>query len=477
MKFLNAIFATILVAAALAACGGSSVAMPPGAPVGIIAKAGNAQAMVSFAAPASDGGSAIAGYTVISNPAGGIDSNAGNTALSHLVTGLSNGTSYTFTVVATNSAGSGAASIPSYGVIPVGLSAPGTAGWSAAASMRTARTGHTATLLRNGKVLVAGGFDGGYLASVELYDPASNTWLAAGLLANARSDHSATLLPDGKVLVAGGYKGMEVVGGESIGIYLASTELYDPASNSWTAGAALATARAAHTATLMQNGTVLVAGGTGNAGNHSSAEIYRPQGNAWTAAGALASPRQRHTATLLPNGKVLVAGGGFSTELFDPAANAWTNAGDGLEPFQAPLSQTATLLPNGKVLAAGGYARNLGNYKFTNTFDTTNLYDPAANAWTAGGKLASARLLHSATLLPDGRVLVAGGGYSWFLNSISDTYASSELYDPATNVWTAAAALGTARVEHTATLLGNGRVLVVGGRDKDQRVLASAELY
>jgi len=172
-------------------------------------------------------------------------------------------------------------------------------------------------LLLSGKVLVAGGFGySDYLASAELYNPASNSWTAAGTLATARYFHTATLLPSGKVLVAGGY------GNSGI---LDSAELYDPASDTWSAAGTLATARENHTATLLPSGKVLVAGGNGNSGALNSAELYDPASNAWTAAAPLAVAREDHTATLLLSGKVLVAGGHdgtggalYSAELYDP---------------------------------------------------------------------------------------------------------------------------------------------------------------
>ena len=152
----------------------------------------------------------------------------------------------------------------------------------------------------------------------------SGTWTATGSLATARDDHTATLLPNGKVLVAGGYDGSGT---------LASAELYDPASGTWTATGSLATARYRHTATLLPNGKVLVAGGSDNSGALASAELYDPASGTWTATGSLATARDCHTATLLPNGKVLVAGGFdgsgslASAELYDPASGTWTATG------------------------------------------------------------------------------------------------------------------------------------------------------
>ena len=431
----------------------SSIA--PSAPTDITAVAGNGQATTRFAAPASDGGSPITGYSVTSHPSSGVDSNAGSVALIHLVTGLSNGTSYTFTVTASNAVGVSAASRPSNSVTPTaGVSAPV---WNVISSLQTARSLHTATLLPNGKVLVSGGWasnpgGGEVLRSAELYDPASDAWSAAGLLAAGRYSHTATLLPNGKVLVAGGY---------AYPGYLASNELYDPASNSWSAAGALQTGRYSHSATLLPNGKVLVAGGDGSGDN--LAELYDPASDAWSSAGALTSARERHTATLLPNGKVMVAGGNrvaASAELYDPTSDAWSVAG---ALAAERHSHTATLLADGKVLVAGGYGSE-------GDFSSTELYDPASNSWSSAGSLITARYSHTATLLPNGKVLVAGGdGRGGNL---------AELYDPITSAWSAEGPLHTGRLLHTATLLPNGKVLVAGGGSSGGGgSLASAELY
>jgi hypothetical protein len=205
-------------------------------------------------------------------------------------------------------------------------------------------------LLANGRVLVAGGQVASALASAELFDPASGTWTTTGGLATAREHHTATLLTNGKVLVAGGFDATFPGGG-----ILASAELYDPLLGAWTATHGFASGRFHHTATLLPNGKVLGAGGQGTS---ASAELYDPMLGTWTATGSLDTARSSHTATLLPNGQVLVAGGQVTSgqlgnaELYDPASGAWSATGSLIA---ARYDHTATLLPSGKVLVAGGY--------------------------------------------------------------------------------------------------------------------------
>jgi uncharacterized repeat protein (TIGR01451 family) len=323
--------------------------------------------------------------------------------------------------------------------------------------LATGRTGHTATLLPDGKVLVAAGNNGGALASAELYNQTSGTWSTTGALATARSfGHSATLLLNGKILVVGGNNGGA----------LASAELFDPAGNGgfgqWTATASLLMARSGHTATLLPNGKVLVAGGSdSNFSSITSAELYDPVTHTWSATLPSQVGHSGHTATLLTSGKVLVAGGSSNIgELYDPSTKTWSYTGLLINGNRK--DHTATLLPNGKVLLAGGSNTN------GNTLKSVEIFNPVTGSWVSASDMLFARFAHRATLLPNGTVLVSGGA-----NFTSQS--GSEIYDPSTGTWKATGHLTTARYSHSATLLLDGRVLMAGGTNDN--ALASAEIY
>jgi choice-of-anchor C domain-containing protein len=292
---------------------------------------------------------------------------------------------------------------------------------------------------------------------------AAGTWTETGPLANARYYHTATLLADGRVLVAGG---------ADDGGYLDSAELFDPATGSWASPGSLVPARGAHTATLLADGRVLVAGGVGGAGNHlASVELFNPATGTWSSANSLGTARAGHTATLLADGRVLVAGGVSSAgnylasaELFNPATGAWAPTTG--PPATARASHTATLLADGRVLVAGG-SNSTDGY-----LASAELFYPGTGTWATPGPLATGRTGHTATLLADGRILVAGGD-----NSTDGRLASAQLFNPATNLWSGAGPLATARYFHTATRLADGRVLVAGGTGSAGNQLASAELF
>ena len=325
-------------------------------------------------------------------------------------------------------------------------------------AMNTSRYDHTATLLPNGLVMAAGGLhpmkmrfveDPVPISSVELYHFSSGTWSNTGAMNTSRFEHTATLLTNGQVLVAGG---------ADTNASLSSAELYDPAIASWTITGSMNNARSSHTATLLTNGQVLVAGGDVIG---TSAELYDPATAMWTNTGSMNDARFFHTATLLPNGQVLVAGGAdtngslSSAELYDPATATWTNTAS---MHFARSSHTATLLTNGQVLVAGGADTN-------GSLSSAELYDPATATWTITAPLNNARQSHTATLLPNGQVLVAGG------DAIG---TSAELFNPATGAWANTGSMNYARYSHTATLLPTGRPMVAGGAQPQIQAAGSA---
>ena len=282
--------------------------------------------------------------------------------------------------------------------------------------LNTPRSDHTATLLNNGTVLIAGGEDsnGLFLSSAELYNPATGTFAPTGSMNATRSNHTATLLNDGTVLIAGGQQSFN---GPPTG-----SELYDPASETFspTTGS-LNIPRFNHRATLLNDGTVLIAGGSVPAANGfnftSSAELYDPATGTFTLTGSMNTARAGFSAILLNNGTVLVASGSStvaSPELYTPWDGTFspTQGLPGTDPFDA----TATLLTNGTVLFAGG------------AFNPTiaELYDPLAGTFSYTSSLNQGRFFHTATLLTNGTVLIAGGISN---NSITN---SAELYEPVT---------------------------------------------
>jgi N-acetylneuraminic acid mutarotase len=340
--------------------------------------------------------------------------------------------------------------------------------WKTVAPLNTARLLHTATLLPGGKLLVVGGCNSdtseclNALSSVEVYDPNANSWTPVAPMNTARRSHTATLLPGGKVLVVGGWNGSAA---------LASAEIYDPAADTWTyTTTSMSTVRHTHTATLLNSGKVLIAAGYNGVGSSylDSAEVYDPVGDSWTTVEPLKAGRAYHTATLLPGGKVLIAAGhsGSSVfnhaEVYDPVENSWT--------VVAPLNtarffHSATLLFNGKVLVAGGCDAS----GCPNPILSAEIYDPSANTWTPVAPLNAAHGIQTATLMSDGKVLVAGG-------YIGNYIAGAEVYDPVANTWTPAASLNHIRGHHTMTLLPGGKVIAAGGGD-DSSILASVEVY
>jgi hypothetical protein len=333
-------------------------------------------------------------------------------------------------------------------------------------SLNTARYYHTATLLDTGLVLAAGGIGPvpgetgalGPLASAELYNQNTGAFTVTGSLNTARDEHSATLLNDGSVLIAGGS------GGDN---ELASAEIYNPATAAFSLTGSLKTARYEHTATLLPTGEVLIAGGYGSAGVLASAELYNPATGTFAYTGSLNDARFDATATLLNNGMVLIAGGGnaagplASAELYNPATGMFTPTGS---LNTARSGAAATLLNSGSVLIAEGY-----NYSITGPLTSAELYNPATGAFTVTGSESRSTWLGTATLLTNGTVLFAGSVYN---------ASAGEIYFPTNGDFVITSGMNTPRDLQTATQLPNGAALVAGGySEADDAPVAAAELY
>jgi hypothetical protein len=343
--------------------------------------------------------------------------------------------------------------------------------------MNVARAYHTATLLRDGKVLIAGGRRTwrDELDSAELYDPATHKFISTGKMTSARAAYTATLLPDGKVLIAGGSKHSEA---------LASAELYDPVSGTFSPTGSMAIPRVWHTATLLANGRVLITGGESNqTGITQTAELYDPATGKFASASDMSVARALHYAAALNGGDVLIVGGvrgagpNFffsghnyvaSADLFDPAKgrfNSLSSPGIGADTVS---NGSAVLLANGKVLIAGGIDDRI-------IVGGARLYDPSLQRFLPTGSMTIERFKHQATRLRDGRVLVTGGikTFRWPAAAV----ASAELYDPQRGAFVRLPDMTTPRVYHTATLLPTGEVLITGGERGSFLGMSSAELY
>jgi hypothetical protein len=337
---------------------------------------------------------------------------------------------------------------------------PATGRITAAGAMTVRRQQHTAALMFNGNVLIAGGFDDHYLKSMEIYNPTDGTYTATtntdGKTLNltaARSGAGSVVLRGGNVLIIGGFNGD----------YLSSAELYSPSSKAVTFTGNMISTRVHPVMVQLNDGAVMVAGGF-NGSFLSSVEAYIPPTSTFSSLANMNVAREGHTATLLSDGKVLVTGGCnnavaervicdnylASAEIWDPSTNTFT-ATTGLM-TAARSEHTATLLSNGKVLIVGG--KNA-----TSVLSSAEIFDPATGLFTATGSLGAARKGHTATVLSDGRILLAGG-YS------NAPLSSAEIYSQGVFT-TVPTPLSAARYHHTATVLNNGKVLLTGGEKSD----------
>ena len=364
------------------------------------------------------------------------------------------------------------------------------------APMHTARSGHTATVLPDGRVLVVGGNHDNQLTeplgfgvrpasqdSVEIYDPATGAWQRAAPLIQARRFHTATLLRDGRVLVTGGesnFHWMALPGGNS--------EIYDPASNTWAQAAPIlhTGAHSGSSATLLPDGRVLVIGGADVNDNFVRAQVYDPQANVWTLVEPAGPMRYIHSAAALPDGRVLVAAGvddlflmtsSRFADIYDPVTGRFIAAS--LAP-SARAMHAATSLADGRLLLSGGWSSSfvVGAYGRFHTLASADLFDPATGQWSSLPDLFERRFGHTQTLLADGSVLVAGGMASIGAvpNLTYATLSSVELRLGGTGPSIPVGNLALGRRFHTATRLHDGSVLVVGGGGADGPATATVEL-
>jgi hypothetical protein len=352
--------------------------------------------------------------------------------------------SYTYPGDANFKAATGTGTLSVSGFVPTG-------------SMGTARSFHTATLLASGKVLVAGGLNasGAPLASAEVYDPATGVFTpTANNMPNKASGHTATLLSNGKVILVGG--------GNS------SSQLYDPATNSWSSSGGSGQ-RSNHAAVLLANGKVLITGGTDNSGKSTNtAQLYDPATGTFTSTGNMSTSRAFHTASLLPDGTVLIAGGRTiasttaylsSAEIYNPATGTFAPTANNMS--TARSTHTAVMY-NSKILIAGGTRDG------STSLASAELYDFVTKLFTVTGSMGQARQYFTTTVA-NAAVLAVGG-----LNGTT-VLAGSETYQ--TSVFASAGAMTAARYAHTATLLSNGSVLITGGTGAGGAAIATAELY
>lgn len=355
--------------------------------------------------------------------------------------------------------------------------APSSGSWSLTGSMSSFHgNGGTGTLLHQGKVLVAGGLGANNASTViaELYDPKTGSWSSVGNLSTPRTGHTSTLLHNGLVLVTGGFDQMACFPSCTPPVF-ATAELYDPKTATWSATGSMTSPRAQHTATLLHDGKVLVAGGFSNSEVLSSAEIYDPKTGIWTPTGSMISARFSHTANQLHTRESLVSGGYdeagaalATAELYDQKTGTWTAIGS----MNVPRGvHEAVLLHDGRVLVAGGINLPFPLPSGFPGLASAELYDPKTADWSSAGNMNSARFAHTLTLLHNGDVLAAGGE-----DLDASVLQSAELFDPKSGFWSATANMTTPRATHTAALLHNGDVLVAGGFFIGTG-LVTAELY
>lgn len=354
--------------------------------------------------------------------------------------------------------------------------------FSPTGSLVRAQFMHSSTLLPDGRVLIVCGSPGAAdypTVDVEIFDLSTHTFRSLPM--DLRTFCTATLLRSGMVLVAGGQTANYPQ------TFTNTAELFDPTTGLFQTTGSMTVPRTGHTATLLADGKVLIAGGRNNDGITQTAEIYDPATGTFLRTGDMVAARWGHTATLLANGKVLVTGGRSqpggdaealtTAELYDPGSGTFSPTGSLMI---ARSGHTATLLPSGQVFFVGGVAGPTDDNLSVQIDPTTEIYDPSAGRFSYAGKMISPRIQQTATLLTNGTVLIVGG---WTTDQNGDyhTTASAEIYDPVTSSFSPAGSLAMSRGLHSAVALADGTVLITGGTYAEPPgtpfVLNTAEIF
>lgn len=356
-----------------------------------------------------------------------------------------------------------------------------------ALAMTTPRANAAAVKLRDGRVLICGGTAtgeiGGVVASAELFDPVARTFTPTGSMTVPRTGQTITLLHDGRVLLTGGDKN---AGFRS---QLASAEIYNPASGTFSATGSMTTPREGHTATLLRDGRVLVAGGSPNGIQATtSADIYDPESGTFSRTGHLHQPRVAHVAALLGNGQVLIAGGGRggmpggyisydTAEIYDPTTRRFTTVRAHM--ISDRVGAAAVKLDDGRVLLVGGKSGKIlvgiRSLASMTPLATAELYDPESGTFLNTDTMRDPHYLATATKLNDGDVLVVGG---WLVQGpVVVGMRDAEVYQSEVNIFSHIGPTNVARLTNTATLLNDGEVLIAGGVADKAQITAAVEFY
>jgi hypothetical protein len=362
-----------------------------------------------------------------------------------------------------------AATEPEDGVGPAGLS--------------TGRAMHTATLLPDGRVLVVGGIseDEAEVAEAELWDPLTGHAESTGSLAQTRWGSSASLLPDGRVLIVGGGTQSDPAGERSDAqgpFSLTSAEVWGSETGFSPTGS-MAVARRTPTATTLPDGRVLVVGGTENE-DPVAAEIWDPAtGTFWPTGVPLVARNWGNTATMLPDGRVLIVGSdSVIAEAWDPETGRFEETG---QLDAGRVLHTTSMLPDGRILVVGGFG--FDETDEPTLFDSAAAWDPATGVFVEVGSMAVGRVDHRAAVLPNGKVVISGGlGYEGDAPDPEADIGPSlvtlvEVFDPVTDSFSAAGRISEGREYHTATALPDGRVVLIGGGDHEAEELAGLEIW